>query len=42
MYQLLTGNHPYFVKGDTVKTYLKRFEKKSNLVLPENLDVSDM
>lgn len=42
MYQLLTGNHPFLEKGDTERTYLKKLEKRADLVLPEDLNVSDM
>lgn len=42
MYQLLVGKHPFHTKGDTETSYLKKLEKRQDLVLPENVDVTDM
>lgn len=42
MYQLLTGKHPFHAKGDTESTYLKKLQKEEDLILPEDIQVSDM
>lgn len=42
MYQLLVGKHPYHEKGDTESAYIKKLEKRQDLTLPEDLQISDM
>lgn len=42
MYFMLTGSHPFHVKGDTEATYLKKLQVEQNLELPEGVQVSDM
>ena len=27
MFQMLTGKHPFYIKGDTEETYIKRISK---------------
>ena len=41
MHYMLTGEHPFHVKGDTESSYLKRLQSGRNLELPEDLQVSD-
>lgn len=42
MYFMLTGKHPYHTKGDTKTSYMAKLNKQEDLILPENLEVSDM
>jgi serine/threonine protein kinase len=41
MYQLITGNHPFYEKGDNESSYLKKLQK-GDLELPVEVQVTDM